>query len=112
MHYDVIMAILRRGTADAVMEAAKKAGAQGGTILLARGTGAQEAKTFFGITVETSREILMILSRDSQTDQILQAIIREGQLDKPGAGIAFVLDAKKIVGLEHRQGIVDCEEQK
>jgi nitrogen regulatory protein P-II 1 len=103
--HDCIFAILARGEADRVMDSAKKAGAKGGTIFLARGTGSHEAKTFFGLTLETGREILMILCDESETDTILQAVLVAGKLREPGAGIAFVLPVTKAVGLQHRQGI-------
>ncbi|MGI6148522.1 MAG: P-II family nitrogen regulator [Limnochordia bacterium] len=105
MKYECIIAILPRGEADRVMEDAKKAGAQGGTIFLARGTGAHEAKTFFGLTLESSREILMILTKDDQTDTILDTIVNSAHLDRPGAGIAFVLDVNRLIGLQHRKFI-------
>lgn len=103
MKYECIVAILPRGEADRVMEDAKKAGAQGGTIFFARGTGAHEAKTFFGLTLETGREILLILTRDDQTDAVLDAIVESGKLKNPGAGIAFVLDVNRLIGLQHRK---------
>jgi len=105
VRYECIFAILARGEADRVMNAAKKAGAKGGTIFFARGTGSHEAKTFFGITVETGREILMILCEESETEAILEAIVEAGRLKEPAAGIAFVVEVNRVVGLQHRQGI-------
>lgn len=105
MNAECILAILPRGEADRVMSEAKKAGAQGGTILLARGTGSHEAKTFFGLAVESGREILMIICDQDKTDNILNALIEAGNLKEPGAGIAFSFPLNKIVGLKHRMGI-------
>ncbi len=105
MKYECIVAILPRGEADRVMEDAKKAGAQGGTIFLARGTGSHEAKTFFGLTVEPGREILLIVSKEEQTDKILDAVVESANLKKPGTGIAFVLDISRIIGLRHRDHV-------
>ena len=99
MNYEVIFVVLPRGTADNVMSLAKKSGAKGGTVLLARGTGAEEAKTFFGLTVEEAKEILFVLTEKQETDRILDAIIEAANLKRPGSGIAFVLDARKTVGL-------------
>jgi nitrogen regulatory protein P-II 1 len=100
--YKAIFAILQKGIADGVMEAAKKAGAPGGTIFLARGTGANEAKTFFGITLETAREVLIIVTEESQADKILQTVTKAGNLTKPGAGIAFSMSIDDIVGFTPR----------
>ncbi len=107
MSYEAIFAVLPRGTADSVMAAAKKAGAQGGTIFLARGTGAHEAKTFFGLTVEEAKEILFVLTDKDDTERILRVMIEAGHLEKPGSGIAFVLDISRTVGLVSRQEGID-----
>lgn len=98
-----IFAILQRGVADGVMEAAKRAGAPGGTIFLARGTGAEEAKTFFGITIETAREVLIIVTEEDQAQKILTAVTEAGNLNKPGAGIAFTMKIDDIVGFNSRR---------
>jgi len=103
------MAILPRGEADRVMEAAKKAGAKGGTIFMARGTGSHEAKTFFGLTIESGREILMILCHTDESSKILDALIEAGNLREPGAGIAFTFPVNRVVGLTHRIGIEESE---
>lgn len=107
MSYQAIFVVLPRGNADVVMNAAKKAGAQGGTVFLARGTGAHEAKTFFGLTVEEAKEILFVLTNTNDTDKILQVMIETGHLEKPGSGIAFVLDVTQTVGLVSRQRGID-----
>jgi len=93
------------------MEAAKQAGAQGGTIFFARGTGAHEAKTFFGLTLESGREILMIVTESQQTDTVLDAIVDAAKLKQPGAGIAFVLDVNRLIGLQHRKFIEASDKQ-
>ena len=48
-------------------------------------------------------EILLILTRDDQTDAVLDAIVESGKLKNPGAGIAFVLDVNRLIGLQHRR---------
>ncbi|HOB91211.1 MAG: P-II family nitrogen regulator [Bacillota bacterium] len=102
MTYNTIFAVLPRGKADSVMEAAKKAGAPGGTIFFARGTGAHEAKTFFGLTIETAKEVLMIVTKDEDTDRILETVIEAGRLTEPAAGIAFVVRGVDVYGLYER----------
>ena len=83
------------------MEAAKKAGAKG-VPFLARGTGSHEAKTFLGLTIESGREILMIVTSSEDTDQILKAVIESGRLTDPGSGIAFVVKGVEVYGLIDR----------
>ena len=50
--HELIISIFNRGYSDTVMDAAKKAGARGGTVLNARGTGSHEVEKFFGITIQ------------------------------------------------------------
>ena len=57
--HDLILTIVERGYADDVMDAAKAAGARGGTILHARGTGSKEAEKFFGIIVQPEKELIL-----------------------------------------------------
>ncbi|NLS44272.1 MAG: P-II family nitrogen regulator [Firmicutes bacterium] len=102
MKYDAIFVVLPRGTAEHVMNIAKEAGAQGGTILLARGTGLYEAKTFFGLTVDVAKEVLFVLTQKEDTERILEAIVKAGHLEKPGRGIAFVMNIDRTVGLVNK----------
>ncbi|MGH3088804.1 MAG: P-II family nitrogen regulator [Rubrobacteraceae bacterium] len=98
---ELIVTIIPKGQSDKVVAASKKAGAEGGTILHGRGTGIHEHKRLFGISIEPEKEIVLTLVPESRTDEVLEAIVEAGQLDKPGTGIGFVLDARKIVGINH-----------
>ena len=61
-NHEVIFAIVNSGFAEEVMEVAKAQGARGGTILHARGVARKDAEEFFGITIHSEKEILMIIS--------------------------------------------------
>ena len=101
--YKLIAAILPKGTTGEVMDAAKEAGAEGGTILLARGTGVNEANRFFGISVRSERELLLILVEQERARTVLDAVVRAGRLDEPARGIAFVLSVDEVTGIVHRE---------
>ena len=81
------------------MDAAKKFGARGGTVIDARGTASKEAETFFGVTVEPEKEIVMILVPTKRRDKILEAIYDEVGLATAGQGIAFSIPVDGVVGL-------------
>lgn len=98
---DLIVTIVPKGQAEKIVTASKKAGAEGGTILYGRGTGVREHKKLFGLSIEPEKEIVLTLVPDTKTDDILEAIVEAGQLDKPGTGVGFVLEARKIVGINH-----------
>lgn len=97
--HDVIFCIVNSGFSEAVMDAAKKGGAKGGTVINARGTAGKEAEKFFGITVQEEKEIVMILTSSESKDKILQNLYDEVGLNTAGQGIAFSLPVDGVVGL-------------
>lgn len=99
--YDLIVTIVNKGDAGKVVEASKKVGAEGGTILPGRGTGIHEYAKLFGITIEPEKEIVLTLISRAKSDLVLDAIVSEIGLNKPGKGIAFVLGLDKVVGINH-----------
>jgi len=99
--FDLIITIINKGWADEIVEAARSAGAEGGTVLYGRGTGVHERKSFFGILIEPEKEVVLTLIRRECTQSVLQAIIKAGQLERPGTGIAFVLDVSQVAGIIH-----------
>lgn len=102
--FDLIVTIVNRGLAEDVVEASRKGGAEGGTIVLGRGTGIHEQKKILGIPVEPEKELVLTVSPGSKTAGIL-AVIREAlDLDSPGHGIGFVLPLKQVVGIAHLLG--------
>lgn len=101
--HEAIFCIVNSGYSDAVMDAATKLGARGGTVINARGTASKEAETFFHITIEPEKEIVMILVPHSLKDKILNALYDEVGLNTAGQGIAFSLPVDGAVGLSNPQ---------
>ena len=101
INFDLIVSIVNKGNAHLVVEASKRAGAEGGTIIGGRGTGIHEKAKLFGITIEPEKEIVLTLVPVEQTETILNAIIEEAELNKPGKGIAFVLEVERLAGITH-----------
>lgn len=97
--HEIIVCIVNAGFSDAVMDAAKEFGARGGTVLYARGTAAQEAESFFKITIQPEKEMVMILIPSELKNDILHALYRSVGLNTPGQGIAFSLPVDSVVGL-------------
>jgi nitrogen regulatory protein PII len=100
MRFKVILASVKTVISDKIVEAGKKAGATGATIIPARGTGLHEAKSFFGLTLEAQTDIIMFLIEEHITQNILDAIGAAGEFHKPGTGIAFVLPVEQVIGIE------------
>lgn len=97
----LIVTIVSRGCADSVIEAARKAGAEGATILTGRGMGIHEKATVLGIPIEPEKEIVLVLIPHDLTQQVLESITRGVDLEKPGRGLAFVVDVTTAVGITH-----------
>ena len=97
--HTLITCIVNKGTADEVMDAARKAGATGGTILSARGTGKEEDVKFFGVRLVPEKEMLMMLVGSGLTGKVLDAIRTVPCLAEPGSGIAFCIDVERFMTL-------------
>jgi nitrogen regulatory protein PII len=97
--HQLIVTIVKKGWAEKIVNAAKTAGARGGTVLYGRGVGIHEQKRLLGLPIEPEKEIILTLIHKDKTDDVLKAIVAAGQLQKPGTGIGFVLDVDKIVGI-------------
>ena len=98
-NHEAIFCIVNSGYSEAVMDAAKKLGARGGTVINARGTASKEAETFFHITIQPEKEIVMILVPKKIKDAVLHALYKEVGLDTPGQGIAFSVPVDSVVGV-------------
>lgn len=107
--YQLILCIVNAGFTELVMDAAKSAGATGGTVLGARGTANKEAESFFHITIQPEKEMVMILVPADIRDNVLHALYTHAGIDTPGQGIAFSLPVDDVVGLGAK--IASKEEQ-
>lgn len=101
LYFDLIVTIVNKGFAEEVVDAAKKAGAEGGTIVNGRGTGIHENMKLFGIAIEPEKEIVLTIIDRTKSENVLIAIRNAVDLDKPGMGVAFVLQIEKTVGICH-----------
>lgn len=104
MHFKLLMVFVEDDKTDAVMDAARTAGATGATVINnARGEGLKKSKTFFGLSLETQRDVLLFLVEEHLSRHILEEISRVGQFDdKPGTGIAIQLDVEDALGVAHQ----------
>ena len=99
--FELVITIVNRGFADEVMDAAKAAGATGGTVLYGRGTGIHEAEKFFGITIQPEKEVVLILTPLKTRNAILKAICKGAGLSTEGHGISFSLPVEDVMGIVH-----------
>lgn len=104
MHFKLLIALVEDSKTDAVIDAAREAGATGTTVISnASGEGMEQSKTFFGLTLETQRDVLLLLVEEHLSRHILEKISDAGEFDtQSGAGIAFQIDVEDVVGITHQ----------
>ena len=91
----LITCIVQRGRADAMVEAAKTAGAQGATVHFGRGSGVRERLGILGVAVDAEKEIINIVVSSDQVDRVFETMYLAGNLDTPGIGIMYVTPLEK-----------------
>jgi len=104
MHFKLLITLAEDDKTDALLDAAREAGATGATVLnQARGEGLKQTKTFLGLSLETQRDMLLFLVEEHLSRHILEKISEVGEFDsKPGTGIAFQIDVEDAVGVVHQ----------
>jgi len=104
MHFKLILAFVEDDKTEDIMQAAREAGATGCTVINnARGEGLEESKTFFGLTLSTQRDVVLLLVEQHLSRHILEHIGEVGEFDKkPGTGIAVLIDVEDAVGVLHQ----------
>ncbi|WP_419623215.1 P-II family nitrogen regulator [Thiolapillus sp.] len=108
MHFKLVVAFVEDHKTEPVMKAAREAGATGATVINnARGEGLKTSKTFFGLSLETQRDVLMFLVEEHMAREILETIAEVGEFEaKPGTGIAFQIDVEDAVGISQQLNVL------
>ncbi|MCK5917230.1 MAG: P-II family nitrogen regulator [Cocleimonas sp.] len=104
MHFKLLVALVEDSKTDTVIKAARDAGATGTTIISnASGEGVEGNKTFFGLALETQRDVIFMLVEEHLSRHILETISDAGDFDtEKGAGMAFQVDVEDVVGITHQ----------
>lgn len=98
--HELVVCIVDAGYSQNVMEAARSAGAKGGTIVRARGSANPEAEEFFKIHVQPDKEVLLILVPKDVKDDVLKAIYKNCGLGKDAQGIVFSLPVNRTTTIK------------
>lgn len=104
MHFKLIIAFVDDDKTREVMQAARDSGATGATIIgNARGEGLHPAKSFFGLALDSQRDVVLFLVERHLSREILETICRVAKFDdQPGTGIAMQVDVEDAVGVSHQ----------
>ncbi len=113
MHFKLILTFVEDSKTSAVMDAARDEGATGATVINnARGQGLAQKKTFFGLSLEAQRDVVLFLVEEHLSRHILEKISEVGEFEeRPGTGIAIQIDVEDAVGVAHQiEKLVDLVE--
>lgn len=97
--YEMIVVILNQGYTDVVMDAARGAGAKGGTAVHAKGTGVEIAKKFLGVSLAAEKEIILIAASAKRKAGIMKAIMEKAGPDTPSGALTFSLPVSDVAGI-------------
>lgn len=98
-NYELIITIVTKGHFGDVMDAAKAAGATGGTLVHARGMGTEEAVKFLGITIQPEKDFIFIIAPKNKKQGIMKSITQKTGLSTAGKGICFSLPVDSAIGI-------------
>ena len=97
--FELILTILNRGNVDIVMDAAKSAGATGGTLLHARRVGFEDVENIFGFTIQPEKDILAILAESGNKNAIMKQITEVAGINTESRALVLALPVDEIMGL-------------
>ena len=98
--YELIVVICNIGYNDMVMDAARAAGASGGTIIHARGTAKKETEDFLGISLATERDMVFIVTKADEKEQIMTSIMQNAGIDTKAGSLVFSLPVTATAGFK------------
>ena len=97
-NYEIVLAIANEGYTDTVMDAAREAGARGGTVLHGKGTGSTDAAKFFGVSIATEKEVVMIVAKSSEKAAIMKSIINKAGTQTEAGAVVMSLPVSAVAG--------------
>ena len=102
-NYEIVLAIANEGHTDTVMDAAREAGARGGTVLHGKGTGSKDAAKFFGVSIASEKEVIMIVAKSSEKAAIMKSIIDKAGTQTDAGAVVMSLPVSAVAGF----GVLD-----
>ena len=97
--HELIVVVAEQGNIDLVMDSARAAGAYGGTVIHAKGTGIQEAEKFMGVSIAAEKEMIFIVTKHEKKNDIMKAVMENAGLHTRAKAIAFSLPVTDTAGL-------------
>ena len=107
--YELLVVIANQGYSELVMDAARKAGAGGGTVIHAKGTGLERAEQFLGVSLASEKEMLFIVVKTELKNDVMRSVMRDAGLESKAKSILFSLPVTDTAGLRLSEAL---EEEK
>ena len=99
MSYQAIITIMDRGLCIKAVEAVTETGSHSGTLLKGRGSGIHEKKTILNMAIEHEKDILLLISKEENVDEIVQNMDKNLNLTEPGQGLLVSMKVKRMHGM-------------
>lgn len=100
MKYALIAAFINQGFSEEVMNAARPAGASGGTVFHSRRITNESAVEFWGLNVQPEKEIVLILAEEENKRDIMQAISEHCGMHSDAKGMVVSLPVETVIGID------------
>ena len=97
--HELVLAVVNEGHTDTVMDAARSAGAAGGTVLHAKGTGGKLGEKFLGFRLADEKELIIIVARSADKAAIMRAITAGCGPETEAGAVTFSLPISSVAGL-------------
>ena len=97
-NYEIVLAIANEGYTDAVMDAARAAGARGGTVLHGKGTGSKDAEKFLNVSIASEKEVVMIVAKATEKAAIMKSIVTEAGPGTEAGAVVMSLPVSEVAG--------------
>ncbi|MBQ7839673.1 MAG: P-II family nitrogen regulator [Lachnospiraceae bacterium] len=106
--YELLVVVANQGYTELIMDAAREAGCSGGTVIHAKGTGAEKAEKFLGVSLASEKEMIFIVSNKKLKNGIMKAIMEKAGMESKAKSIVFSLPVTETAGMRL---IEDAEEE-
>lgn len=97
--YELIVVIANYGHTEEIMDAARKMGAGGGTVIHAKGTGLEKAEKFLEVSIVDEKEILFIVAKAADKNGIMKSIMEHAGMNSKAKSVVFSMPVTDTAGL-------------
>lgn len=107
--YELLVVIANQGYTELIMDAAREANASGGTVIHAKGTGAEKAEKFLGVSIASEKEMIFMVTRQEGKNAIMKAIMDKAGLESKAKSIVFSLPVTETAGMRLIEDMEESE---